>query len=311
MPLDAHAKRFLDMLALKGAPANPSSATIEERRTAFRNLMGFSGGLPAIGRVEERNVMGPEGPIAVRVYMPAEAESEPVPGLVYFHGGGLVAGSLDTHESLSRTLANEIGCRLVSVDYRLAPENKFPTGLLDGEAAMTWVFEQAHELRIDPGRLGIGGDSAGATIAAILCQMAREANGPPIAFQLLICPITDFVADTESRRAFETPLLDRATMARDIAWSLPAGHDPIDPRVSPLRAIDFRGLPPAFIHTGEYDPLRDEGKAYAEALEAGGVPVRYTCHAGMVHLFYGLAGVIPQARTALRMIGSELAAALS
>ena len=305
MPLDPHAKRFLDMLAVAGS-ANPTETTIDERRQTFRNLMGFSGRLPEIGHIEARNLPGPGGPIAVRIYTPAIAETRPLPGLVYLHGGGLVAGSLDTHDGLCRTLANEIGCRLVSVDYRLAPEHRFPAGLLDGEAAARWVFEHADEVGIDRKRLGIGGDSAGATLAAVLCQMTREAKGPPIAFQLLLCPITDFVVDTPSRRAFDTRLLDQATMARDLAWYLPPDHDPADPRVSPLCAADLCGLPPAFIHTGEYDPFRDEGRAYAERLEGDGVAVRYTCHPGMVHLFYGLAGVIPQARAVLQMVGAQL-----
>jgi acetyl esterase len=310
MPLDPHARRFLEMLAMAGR-VDPARATVEARRQAFRKLMGFSGAPPAIGRVDRRNIPGPGGAVAVHVYSPA-TKMGLIPGMVFFHGGGLVAGSLDTHETLCRTLANGIGCRVIAVDYRLAPEHKFPDGLRDGEAALRWAFEQADELGIDRQRLGTAGDSAGAVIAAALCQPARESEGcPPIAFQLLLCPITDFLADTPSRQAFNTRVLDQATMARDLAWYLPAGDDPADPRVSPLRAASFRGLPPAFIHTAECDPLRDEGRAYADRLAADGVAVRYTSHPGMVHLFYALGGVIPQARVALELIIAETKAALA
>ena len=309
MPLDPHIKRILDMLAAAGA-ADASRLTLSERRDAFRKLMSFSESNVAVGHVEERALPGPDGPISVRIYTPIDARSDRLPGLVYFHGGGLVAGSLDTHEGICRPLANETGCRLVSVDYRLAPEYKFPAAIMDGYVATLWAVEHAAELSIDPERIAVGGDSAGGTLAAIVCQLARQARGVRLAAQLLLCPITDFAADTESRCAFaEGYLLHKATLDGDLEHYVPAGLNPADPCVSPLRAPDFRGLPPAYIHTAEFDPVRDEGRAYAERLAQAGVKVSYTCHPGMTHLFYGMTSVVPYARSAMKHIGAEIRAA--
>lgn len=299
------------MLVAAGS-ADASRLSLSERRDAFRKLMSLSETEVAVGGVEDRELPGPESPIRVRIYTPTETGADRLPGIVYFHGGGLVAGSLDTHEAVCRTLANETGCRLVAVDYRLAPEHKFPAAVMDGQSATMWVFEHAAELRIDPDRIAVAGDSAGAALAAIVCQLARQAQGVRLAAQLLLCPITDFAAETESRNSFaEGYLLHKATLERDLEYYVPEGLDPADPRISPLRATDFGGLPPAFIHTAEFDPMRDEGRAYAERLMRAGVEVSYTCHPGMVHLFYAMAGVVPYARTAMKRIGAELRAAFA
>jgi len=308
--LDPHIKRLLDMLAVAGT-ADAARLTLAERRNAFRKLMSFSESDVAIGHVEDLSLPGPDAPIRVRVYTPVDTGVEILPGLVFFHGGGLVAGSLDTHEGICRRLANETGCRLVSVDYRLAPEHKFPAAITDGYVATSWVVEHAAKLKIDRDRIGVGGDSAGATLAAIVCQMARQAPEVQLAAQLLLCPIMDFAAETESRSDFAAGyLLDNATMHRDLEHYLPAGVDPTDPRISPLRASDFDTLPRAHIHTAEFDPLRDEGRAYADKLMRAGCEVNYTCHPGMIHLFYGMAGVIPYARIAMKKICAEFKAAL-
>jgi acetyl esterase len=310
MHLDPHAKRLLDMLAIAGL-ADTSQVTVDERRAAFRKLMNLSASDVVIGGVEDRAVPGPGGPICIRIYTPVTADSGDLPGLIYFHGGGLVAGSLDTHEGVCRTLANETGCRLVSVDYRLAPEHKFPAGPMDGYSATMWAVNHAAELRIDPDRIAVGGDSAGGTLAIIVCQLIRQAQGVDLAAQLLLCPITDFGAETESRRIFSIGyLLDKAMMDRDLKYYLPDGTEATDPRVSPLRALDFSDLPPAYIHTAEFDPLRDEGRAYADGLKQAGVKVNYVCHPGMIHLFYGMSSAIPYARTAMKRIGAQIKVAL-
>ena len=308
--LDPHIKRILDMLAVAGT-TDGARLPLAERRNAFRKLMTFSESDVTIGHVEDLSLPRPEGLIGIRVYTPVDSGVEILPGLVFFHGGGLVAGSLDTHDGICRRLANETGCRLVSVDYRLAPEHKFPAAITDGYVATNWIVEHAAELKIDRDRIAVSGDSAGATLAAIVCQMARQAPELKLAAQLLLCPIMDFAAETESRSAFEAGyMLDKATMHRDLEHYLPAGVDPTDPMISPLRALDFGALPPAHIHTAEFDPLRDEGKAYADKLTHAGSEVRYTCHPGMIHLFYGMAGVIPYARIGMKKIGAEFRAAL-
>jgi acetyl esterase len=310
MPLDPHAKRILNMLAMAG-PVDASRLSVNERRGLFRELMSLSPGNLPIGRIEDRALPGPGGSIGIRVYTPIETFADCLPGVIYFHGGGLVAGGLDTHDRVCRTLANETGCRLISVDYRLAPEHKFPAAVMDGYAATIWVIEHVLELGIDRDRIAVAGDSAGATLAATVCQLARRAHGVDLAGQLLLCPITDFVAETESRSAFARGyLLDKAMMDRDREHYLPAGTDPTDPRISPLRAPDLSGLPRAYIHTAEFDPLRDEGRAYAVRLAHADVKVGYTCHPGMIHLFYAMPSAIPYAHTALKRIGAELRAGL-
>ena len=311
MSLDPHAKRFLDMLALAG-PSAGSAENIEGRRQSLANLMLLSRTAVAIGSVEDRVIPGPDGVMRVRIYSPASAGPDALPGLIFFHGGGLVAGGLDTHDPLCRTLANEGGCRLVSVEYRLAPEHKFPAAVRDAYAAACWVAAHAPEFGILPGRVAISGDSAGGTLAAIVCQMAKKEGYPRLDFQLLLCPIMDVAAQTASRRAFARGhLLDQSMLENDVGLYLPEGVEARDPRVSPLRHTDFSSLPRAYIHTAEFDPMRDEGKAYADALTFAGVEVSYACHAGMIHLFYAMAAVIPYARTALLIIGAQIKAAFA
>ena len=234
-----------------------------------------------------------------------------MPGLLYFHGGAWVFCDLDTHDGLCRLLANASGCRVVSVGYRQAPEHKLPAAIDDSYAAAAWFGEHASALAIDPGRLAVGGDSAGGTLAATVCQLARKNGGPDFALQVLLCPKTDIRADTESRRKFAKGyFFDQSTLDWALRHACPPGLDARDVRVSPLLATDFSGLPPAEIHTAEFDPLRDEGKAYATRLKSAGVKVRYTCHEGMIHHFYGMAGVIPYARTAMQTIGGAIKEAL-
>jgi acetyl esterase len=307
MPLDARARRFLDTLAAMNPPS-ALSLSVDERRSALAQLLGFSGAAEAVGAVDDRSVPGPAGPLGVRVYTPAGAAPAAIlPGLIYFHGGGLVAGSLDTHDPICRALANASGCRVLSVDYRLAPEHPFPAAVSDGCGASAAIATHAGDWGIDPKRLGISGDSAGATLAAVVCQSLAGSEQARIAFQFLLCPIMDFAAVSDSRRAFaEGYLVDEATLQHDLKYYVTADADPADPRISPLRASDLVALPPAVIHTAEFDPLRDEGHAYAERLAAAGVKTIYRCHPGMIHLFYALGGLIPYAGTAFREMGADI-----
>ena len=311
MAIDPHAKRFLDKLAAL-APASMLSLSVGERRTGLEQLLKFSKRPACIGQVEDRTLPGPGGPLTARIYTPAGAEPAKVlPGLVFFHGGGLCAGNLDTHDGICRALANASGCRLISIDYRLAPEHPFPAAIADGCAAGGWAAAHAEPLHLDPERLVIGGDSAGATLAAAVCHMTTTAGTVRWSLQFLLCPIMDFKADTESRRAFaQGYLLDQATLEHDLKHYLSGGVDPADPRISPLRAARLEDLPPACIHTAEFDPLRDEGRAYAEQLERAGVKTLYRCHSGMIHLFYGMGSLIPYATAAYELMGADIRAML-
>ena len=307
MPLDPRAKRFLDTLAASGA-ASTLALTVEQRRRSLAQLLSFAGPLPTVGGVEERTFPRPASSLRVRIYAPAGVGAhEVLPGLVYFHGGGLVAGSLETHDGICRALAAASRCRLLSVDYRLAPEHSFPAAIDDGLAATWWVATHAAELGLDPDRLGVCGDSAGATLAAVVCQSAAALGQPRLACQFLLCPIMDYAAESDSRRSLaQGYLIDRATLEHDLRHYLGPEADRADPRVSPLRAPGVMNLPPTVIHTAEFDPLRDEGAAYAERLRAAGVKITYRCHPGMIHLFYGLGALIPYAGAAFGLMGADV-----
>jgi len=312
MPLDPHARKFLDIAAAAGAQ-DLSRLSPQEMRVGFRRLAQLVGARNVpIRRVEDRTLPGPAGPLPIRIYTPYGCPDERLPGLVYFHGGGGVFGSIETHDGLCRMLANASECRVLSVDYRLAPEHQFPAALDDSYAAVTEVFGQASALGLLEDRIAIGGDSAGGALAATVCLRAKRENGPKIALQLLLCPAVDIAGESQSRRAFaEGYFLDKATIDWTLAHYCPSDMDPADPRLSPLRAEDVSSQPPTHVHTAEFDPLCCEGRAYADRLQWAGVEVRYTCHAGMIHHFYGMANVIPYARVAIDAIGADVREALA
>ena len=285
--------------------------TVEERRLGLAELMKLAGPHAPVGRIEDRTFPGPGGnAIAVRIYTPRDADADMLPGLIYFHGGGLVAGTVATHDSIGRALAHWGACRVVSVEYRLAPEYPFPAALDDALAAVTHIGAHAAHFGIDGARLGVCGDSAGGTLAAATCQAVARLGSPRLALQLLICPILDYSRSSVSRREFACGyLIDQATLDHDLLHYAPPGTNPADPRISPLRADDVSGLPHTLIHTAEFDPMRDDGRDYYERLTLAHCAVSYTCHPGMIHLFYGLGAVIPYARTAFELIGGEIRAA--
>ncbi len=311
MPLDPRAKRLLDIVAIGRAPM-AAELSAPKMREAIRQLARDTDVTDAIDSIQNRTIPGPSGDMAIRVYSPAR-DRESLPGaLVYFHGGMMVFSDLDTHDGVCRMLANASGCRVVSVDYRLAPEHPFPAAIDDAMAATQWVFDHATELNADRGRIGVAGDSAGGTLASVVCQLARAAGEPRIALQVLLCPVTDLGAESASRREFASGyFIDRAVLEWAKAQYCPPGTNLEDPRISPIRADSFSGLPPAIIHTAQYDPVRDEGAAYAQALERAGVSVRYVCHSGMIHHFYCMGRIISHARTAIGDLGAEIAAMLS
>lgn len=310
MPLDRHAQRILNMLAAGGGQG---ALDVERVRQTMRDLAQALDprDLAPVATTELR-LDGPGGELPARHYAPVDAGPAPGPGMVYFHGGAGVFGSMQTHDALCRMLVLDARLRIVSVDYRLAPEHPFPAALEDAWFSTGWTAANCAALGIDPQRLAIGGDSAGATLATVVCARARAEGGPRLAAQLLLCPVTDLSRESASRLEFaQGYFLSREMLAWAIGLYCPAGLDRADPRVSPLRSARLAGQPPALIHTAEFDPMRDEGAAYAQALAREGVDVHYVCHAGLIHHYYGMAGAIPAARAALREAAQGLAAALA
>jgi acetyl esterase len=294
-----------------GKTAFDSSDAAEARALYSRSTDALAPAPAELPKVENRSIPGPAMPIPLRIYWPdAGAMSAPV--LVYFHGGGWVFGDLDTHDALCRALAAETPCVVVSVDYRLAPEHKFPAGLVDCLAATNWVATNATELGVDPDRIAVGGDSAGGNLAAAVTQAIKAQGNLTLVYQLLIYPAVDFLADTLSLRENATGyLLTRDAIQWTMGQYLPAADDAVDPRASPLRAADFAGLPPALVITAEFDPLRDEGEDYANAIGRAGGQVEVRRYDGMVHGFMRMAGVIDDAKSAIAHAAASLRAAFT
>jgi acetyl esterase len=266
-----------------------------------------AGSPEAVAKVEDRTIPGPDGEIPIRIYTPETAR--PAAGLVYFHGGGWVIGDLDTHDIVCRAIARRAGAVVVSVDYRLAPEHKFPAAVVDCYVATEWVSANVERLRIDRARISVGGDSAGGNLAAVVCLKSRDENGPKIALQVLVYPVTDLSSfATGSYGEFaEDHYLTRSLMEWFRAHYLLHADDDRDPHASPLLVAELPGLPPALIITAECDPLRDEGEAYAKRLEQAGVPVTCTRYAGMIHPFFSMSGAIPRAFDALQQVAEAVA----
>jgi acetyl esterase len=298
--VDPQVAHYLERLEAAGAPPAGVLPAMELRRNFAAAAAELFGPVDPVASVEDSQT---DGGIPVRIYRPVEPV-EPSPALVYFHGGGWVVGSLDSHDGIVRGLAHRSGCVAIAVGYRLAPEHPFPAGLEDAASATRWVLEAADELAIDPTRVAVGGDSSGATLATVV------ARRPPIALQLLICPVLDHRFDTGSYERFgEGYGLTREAMRWYWAQYLGSAEGS-DPDASPLRAADLGGLPPAIVVVAECDPLRDEGLAYAERLEAAGVPVSLLRYAGMIHNFIRFAASVDRASEALDDVARELSARL-
>ncbi|MEJ1970766.1 MAG: alpha/beta hydrolase [Rhizomicrobium sp.] len=299
MPLDPIVKGFLDQMKAVGGP-KMSEAGAPGGREQFVALMQMVGPRDVpVGKTQNLTVPGPAGPIPIRVYTPVAAGGEPMPALIYFHGGGFVIGSVETHDGLCRLMANEGGFRVIAVEYRLAPEHKYPAAVDDAFAAVGWVAANAADIGVDANRIAVGGDSAGAALAAVCAQLAK-AKGIPLDAQLLLFPVVQVGELTASLKEFAVGyFLEKDTLDWFYDSYLPADADKSDPRISPLRAKDLSGLPAAYIMLGGFDPLHDEGMQYADRLRAAGVKVTVADHSDMVHCFIYLQSVLPQAHAAL------------
>ena len=307
MPLDPLAQAYLDTLAASPRP-KPWDIPITEFREGFRTLTRTFGPKDVpVGKIANLVMQVEDRDIPLRLYTPVAAGGEALPVLVYFHGGAFVAGDLETHDAACRILAAESGLRVVAVDYRLAPEHRFPSAVEDAHAAVCWIEENAPTLGIDPNRIAVGGDSAGGNLAAVVCQMAKEQDGPHIAFQLLQYPVTQFGESFTSTRTYaEGYGLDKDVLDWCYDKYLPLGADLTDVRLSPLGAAELRGLPPAYVMLAECDMLHDEGLAYAERLRAAQVPVTVADYPGLIHGFTLLQSVLPQAHEALTKAAKAL-----
>lgn len=306
MPLDPQARAILTKLSLYP----PTHASTPAQAREFLRAMLITGKVEPVAHSEDRLIPGPAGDIPIRIYAPGG--NDPLPILVFFHGGGMVIGDLDTYDGLCRSLTNKAGCLVISVHYRLAPEHKFPAAPEDCDAATRWIAAHASELNGDASRIAVGGDSAGGTLATIIAQMARDRGGPQLIFQLLVYPITDFRGTTRS-------MMENAEgyglTRKDVHWYinhyLNDEEEKTNPLVSPLLASDLSDLPPALVITAEFDPLRDEGELYAERLLEAGVSVRISRYHGMIHGFLTMASFLDQGQQAVAECAAALRAAFS
>lgn len=308
MTLEPQTKFLLDQLKALGSPPL-------ETLTPQMARMGSKfpqGEVEEVGKVENRTIPGPASDIPVRVYYPKEEQSS-YPALVFYHGGGWVICDLDTHDNICRALTNSAGCVTISVDYRLAPEHKFPAAVEDSYAAVQYVYDHAEDFMVDRTRIAVGGDSAGGNLAAVISHLAKEKNTPPICFQLLMYPSTNTggeptVSMVENAHGY---FLEKGTMEWFRDCYLNSEEDKKSPLVSPALNEDFTGLPPALVITAEYDPLRDEGEEYGKKLADAGVELETIRYDGTIHGFISMAAVLNVGKAALEKSGEALKKAFS
>ena len=301
--LDPQAQAVCDLIVASGRPPLETLSPPDARKAYLASKPILQPDPPPVAEVVALEARGPAGPIPLRLYRGQDVGRDgPQPALIYFHGGGWVIGDLESHDQACRALANAVPCTVIAVDYRLAPEHKFPAAAEDAYSATRYVAEHAAEFGIDPSRIAVGGDSAGGNLATVVAMMARDRSGPALKFQLLIYPVTDFTEHaTQSERDYgqgyflDTELMDWFAdqyFANEADRHLPYG--------SPSKASDLRGLPAAMVITGECDPLCDQGEAYADRLRHAGVAVQLKRYDGMIHPFLSLAGIVDAGRDAIK-----------
>jgi len=312
--LHTQSRALLDFIEQRGIPPTHTLSPLDAR-AFYRERRALLQPEPqAVAQVQELNATGPHGPIPLRLYRPmpsSPAIAGALPVLVYYHGGGWLMGDLDTHDTLCRELANAAGCAVVAVDYRMAPEHRFPAAVDDALAATRWVHQQAGALGLDAARLAVGGDSAGGNLAAVVALAARDAGNLPIRFQLLIYPATDMRRGAPSHTTNgDGYLLTKETIDYFHGhYIIDVAHD-LDWRASPLLHPDLSNLPPALVLTAGFDPLRDEGMDYAVALTAAGNRAAYVCFERQIHGFITMGKVLDEANTAVALCAAELRRAL-
>ncbi len=313
MPLDPQIQPLVDLINAAAADAPPADQqTAAMRREAYHGLVAIAGAGPELHDVSDTAAPGPNGDVGLRVYTPLATPSAGI--VVYYHGGGWCIGDLDTHDEVCRSLAKQSEQTVVSVDYRLGPEHRFPVAVEDSWAALEWVAANTEQLAVADAPIAVCGDSAGGNLAAVMALMARDAGGPTIAAQLLVYPGVDmvdpdrFASRTENGAGY---VLTKETMDWFADHYLAQPSDADDWRASPLRAGSFTDLPPAVVITAEFDPLRDEGAAYAEALAAAGNEVEHRVYEGMVHIFFQLGPVVAKGAEAVTQVAEAAKARLA
>jgi acetyl esterase len=306
VPLEPQLQAMRDERERERVPPLYTISLAEARAADLAAILASGGEPELVHGIANLAIPGPAGELPLRLYQPAA--ERPLPVLLYFFGGGWVLGSIDTADGVSRYLANSTGALVAVVGYRLAPEHPFPAAVDDCYAAVRWVAEHAEEIGADPARLAVGGDSAGGNLAAAVALRTRT-DGPALAGQLLVYPNTDQLADDESMRAADDPFLfNRHSVAWYRQHYLPDPRDAANPLASPLRAESLAGLPRTLVITAEYDPLRDQGEAYARRLAHDGVQVELSRYQGMAHGFFTMAGTVDASRAALAQVASALRA---
>ncbi len=320
MPLHPEVEAMRARKAREGTPPLYRLSLAEARAADLADIQAASGTGEPVSAVTDRTIDGSGGPQRIRIYEPElvlkddrenGGSDRGRPVLIYFYGGGWTLGNLETCDAICRALTNAAGVVTISVEYRLAPEHPFPAAVEDCHAGLTWVAAHADEIGVDPARLAVGGDSAGGNLTAAVTLLARDEGGPAIRHQLLVYPNTDYQWDPEALRAYEDPLLfNRFSVEWYWKHYLPEEKDGLNPLVSPLRAETLAGLPDATVITAEYDPLRDQGEAYARRLREAGAAVELRRYDGMAHGFFAMFGAFTLGREAIDYAAERLASVL-